>query len=153
MGRSYVAPVRWVVRYERGIPGGALSLKSTNYPDQGHHGDRPLLGKIPTVGPGIEPGTSCLLAGVLTTSPRGWSCFRKLNQASKSYDLRHWLKRFPEKKKQFFFGRISRFSIMMMHLNTNHFQLKNNYFYPKHEYQYRNVISLAWISLDCFSCL
>jgi hypothetical protein len=47
--------------YEHGVPGGALSLKSTNYPGQGHHGDRPLLGKIPTTGPGIEPGTSCLV--------------------------------------------------------------------------------------------
>jgi hypothetical protein len=47
--------------YEHGVPGGALSLKSTNHPGQGHHGDRPLLGKIPTTGPGIEPGTSCLV--------------------------------------------------------------------------------------------
>jgi hypothetical protein len=47
--------------YEHGVPGGALGLKSTNYPDQGHHGDRPLLGKIPTAGPEIEPGTSCLV--------------------------------------------------------------------------------------------
>jgi hypothetical protein len=43
------------------VPEGALSLKSINYPDQGHHGDRPLLGKIPMAGPGIEPGTSCLV--------------------------------------------------------------------------------------------
>jgi hypothetical protein len=42
MGHSYVAPIMFVVIYERGVPGGALSLKSTNYPDQGHHGDRPL---------------------------------------------------------------------------------------------------------------
>jgi hypothetical protein len=42
MGRSYAAPVIWMVIYERGVPGEALSLKSTNYPDQGHHGDRPL---------------------------------------------------------------------------------------------------------------
>jgi hypothetical protein len=49
------------VIHERGVPGGALSLTSTNYPDQGHHGDLPLLEKIPTAGPGIEPGTSCLV--------------------------------------------------------------------------------------------
>jgi hypothetical protein len=61
MGCSYVAPMMWVVIYERGVPGGALSLKSTDYPDQGHHRDRPLWGKIPTAGPGIEPGTSCLV--------------------------------------------------------------------------------------------
>jgi hypothetical protein len=47
--------------YEREVPERALSLKSTNYPDQGHNGDRPLRGKIPTAGPGIEPGTSCLV--------------------------------------------------------------------------------------------
>jgi hypothetical protein len=60
-GRSYVAPMMWVTIYERGVPERALSLNSTNYPEQGHHGDRPLLGKIPTAGPGIEPGTSCLV--------------------------------------------------------------------------------------------
>ena len=38
------------------IPGGALSLNSTNYPDHGHHGNLSLQGKIPMVEPGIEPG-------------------------------------------------------------------------------------------------
>jgi hypothetical protein len=30
-----------------GVPGGALNLHSTNYPDHCHHGDPPLLGKNP----------------------------------------------------------------------------------------------------------
>jgi hypothetical protein len=33
------------VIYEYGVPGGALNLNSTNYPDRGHHGDPPLQGK------------------------------------------------------------------------------------------------------------
>jgi hypothetical protein len=53
MRRSYVVPMRWMVIYEYGVPGGALNLNSTNYPDHGHH-----QGKIPMVDPGIEPGTS-----------------------------------------------------------------------------------------------
>jgi hypothetical protein len=51
----YVTPVTLAV------PAGTLSLKSTSYPDEGHHGDRPLLEKIPMAGPGIEPGTSWLV--------------------------------------------------------------------------------------------
>jgi hypothetical protein len=47
--------------YERGVPGGALNLNYTDYPDHGRYGDLPLLGKIPTAEPGIEPGTSCLV--------------------------------------------------------------------------------------------
>jgi hypothetical protein len=47
---------------ERGVPGGALHLNSTSYPDHGRCGDFPLQGKIPTAEPGIEPGTSWLLA-------------------------------------------------------------------------------------------
>jgi hypothetical protein len=47
--------------YEYGVPEGALNLNSTNYPDHGHHGDPPLLEKIPMVEPGIEPGTSWLI--------------------------------------------------------------------------------------------
>jgi hypothetical protein len=39
-------------------PGGALNLKSTNYPDHGRQGDLPLQGKIPMAEPEIEPGTS-----------------------------------------------------------------------------------------------
>jgi hypothetical protein len=42
---SYIVPMRWVVIYE--VPGGALNVSSTNYPDHGHHGDLPLQGKIP----------------------------------------------------------------------------------------------------------
>ena len=38
-----------------------MGPKSTNYPDHGHHGDLPLLGKIPMVEPGIEPRTSWLV--------------------------------------------------------------------------------------------
>jgi hypothetical protein len=47
--------------YKHGVPGGALNLNSTNYPDHGHHGNPPYQGKIPMVEPGIEPGTSCLV--------------------------------------------------------------------------------------------
>jgi hypothetical protein len=46
---------------ERGVPGGTLNVNSTGYPDHGRHGDPPLQGKIPTAGPGIEPGTSWLV--------------------------------------------------------------------------------------------
>jgi hypothetical protein len=46
--------------YERGVKGGALNLNSTGYPDNGRYGDLPLLGKILTAEPGIEPGTSWL---------------------------------------------------------------------------------------------
>jgi hypothetical protein len=46
---------------ERGVPGGALNLNFTSYPDHGRYGDLPLQGKIPTAEPGIEPGTSWLV--------------------------------------------------------------------------------------------
>jgi hypothetical protein len=46
--------MRWMVIYEYEVPGGALNLKSTNYPDHGLL----LQGKIPMAEPGIEPGTS-----------------------------------------------------------------------------------------------
>jgi hypothetical protein len=36
---------------ERGVPGGALNLNSTGYPDHGRYGDLPLQGKIPTAEP------------------------------------------------------------------------------------------------------
>jgi hypothetical protein len=49
--------------YEHGVPGGALNLNSTNYPDHGRYGDLPLQRKIPTAEPGIELGTSCLIVG------------------------------------------------------------------------------------------
>jgi hypothetical protein len=58
MRRSYVVPMRWMVIYEYEVPGGALNLKSTNYPDHGRQGDLPLQGKIPMAEPGLEPGTS-----------------------------------------------------------------------------------------------
>jgi hypothetical protein len=45
MRRSYVVPMRWMVIYEYEVPGGALNLNSTNYPDHGRHGDLPLQGK------------------------------------------------------------------------------------------------------------
>jgi hypothetical protein len=50
--------MRWMVIYEYEVPGGALNLKSTNFPDHGRKGDLPLQGKIPMAEPGIEPGTS-----------------------------------------------------------------------------------------------
>jgi hypothetical protein len=40
-------PMRWMVIYEYGVPGWALNLNSTNYPDHGHHGDPSLSGKNP----------------------------------------------------------------------------------------------------------
>jgi hypothetical protein len=46
---------------ERGVPGGALNLSSTSYPDHGRCGDLSLQGKISTAEPGIEPGTSLLV--------------------------------------------------------------------------------------------
>jgi hypothetical protein len=53
--------MRWMVIYEYEVPGGALNLNSTNYPDYGSQGDLPLQGKIPMAEPGIETGTSCLV--------------------------------------------------------------------------------------------
>jgi hypothetical protein len=50
--------MRWMVIFEYGVPGGALNLSSTNYPDHGHHGDLPLQEKIPMLEPGTEPGIS-----------------------------------------------------------------------------------------------
>jgi hypothetical protein len=47
MRRGYVVPMRWMVIYEYGIPGGALNLNCTKYPDHGHHMDPPLSGKNP----------------------------------------------------------------------------------------------------------
>jgi hypothetical protein len=47
--------------YECGVPGGALNLSPTSYPDHGHCGELPLQGKIPMAEPGIEPGTSWLV--------------------------------------------------------------------------------------------
>jgi hypothetical protein len=47
MRRGYVVPMRWMVIFKYGVPGGALNLNSTNYPDHGHHEDSPLSGKNP----------------------------------------------------------------------------------------------------------
>jgi hypothetical protein len=52
-----------IYKYERGVPGGALNLNSTSYPDHGRYGDVPLQGKVPTAESRIEPGT---------TKARGW---------------------------------------------------------------------------------
>jgi len=49
------------MRGESEVPGGALNLISTNYPDHGHHGLFPIQGKTHMVEPGIEPGTSWLV--------------------------------------------------------------------------------------------
>jgi hypothetical protein len=45
--RSYIVPMKWMVINKYGVPGGALNLNSTNYPDHVHHGDPPLSGKNP----------------------------------------------------------------------------------------------------------
>jgi hypothetical protein len=42
---GYVVSMRWMVKYKYGVPGGALNINSTNYPDHGHNGDPPLSGK------------------------------------------------------------------------------------------------------------
>jgi hypothetical protein len=42
---GYVVPMKWMVIYKYEVPGGALNLNSTNYPDHGHHGDPPVSGK------------------------------------------------------------------------------------------------------------
>jgi hypothetical protein len=47
--------------YERRVPGGALNLNSTRYPDHGRYEDPPLQGKVPITEPVIEPGTSWLV--------------------------------------------------------------------------------------------
>jgi hypothetical protein len=47
MRRSYVVWIRWMDIYGYEVPGGALNLNCTNYPDRGHHGDPPLSGKNP----------------------------------------------------------------------------------------------------------
>jgi hypothetical protein len=46
MRRSYVVRMRWMVIYEYEVPGGALNLNSTNYPDHSRQGDLPLQGNI-----------------------------------------------------------------------------------------------------------
>jgi hypothetical protein len=66
MKRGYFVRMRWMVIYGYGIPGGALNLNSTNYPDHGHHGNPPLSGKNPH-------GRAGNRIRDLTTRPRGWS--------------------------------------------------------------------------------
>jgi hypothetical protein len=46
---------------ERGVPGGALKLNYTSYPDRGRCGDLLLQWEIPIAEPEIEPGTSWLV--------------------------------------------------------------------------------------------
>ena len=41
------------VKGESEVPGGALNLISTNYPDQGHHGRLPVSRKTHMLEPGI----------------------------------------------------------------------------------------------------
>jgi hypothetical protein len=59
--------------YECGVPGGALNLNSTGYPDHRRNGDLSLQGEIPTAEPGIEPGTSWLVVRSSDPKPRGRS--------------------------------------------------------------------------------
>jgi hypothetical protein len=54
------------------VPGGALNVKSTNYPDHGRQGDLPLQGKIPWQNRESNPGPHDQ-SETLTTRPRGWS--------------------------------------------------------------------------------
>ena len=51
----------WVVIEEDLVPGGALNLNSTNLPRPWSLRVSSLSRKIPTVEPGIEPGTSWLV--------------------------------------------------------------------------------------------
>ena len=51
----------WVVIEEDVVPGGALNLKYTNLPRPWSPREFPPSRKIPTVEPGIEPGTSWLV--------------------------------------------------------------------------------------------
>ena len=58
MRRSYVVPMILVVIEEDVVPGGPLNLNSTNLPRPWSPHESSPSGKIPTVEPGIEPGTS-----------------------------------------------------------------------------------------------
>ena len=51
----------WVVIEEDVVPGGALNLKSANLPRPWSPRESSPSRKIPTVEPGIEPGTSRLV--------------------------------------------------------------------------------------------
>jgi hypothetical protein len=48
--------MKWMVIYGYEVPGGALNLNSTNYPDHGDHGNLPLQGKIPWQNRESNPG-------------------------------------------------------------------------------------------------
>ena len=65
LGRPWGAVTlsRWYEGWYIGRWGARRGLKSrsTNYPDNGHHGDPPPTRKIPMVEPGIEPGTTWLV--------------------------------------------------------------------------------------------
>jgi hypothetical protein len=49
MRHGYVVPMRWMVIYEYGVPGGALNLNSTNYQTMVTMGILPYQEKIPMV--------------------------------------------------------------------------------------------------------
>jgi hypothetical protein len=67
MRPGYVVSMRWMVIYGYGMPGGALNLNYTNYPDHGQHEDPPLSGKNP------HGRSSNRTRDHMTTRPRGWS--------------------------------------------------------------------------------
>jgi hypothetical protein len=55
---GYVVPIRWMVIYEYGVPGGTLNLILLTTQTMVTMGILPYQGKKPMVEPGIEPGTS-----------------------------------------------------------------------------------------------
>jgi hypothetical protein len=66
---------------ERGVPGGAVNLNTTGYPDHGRYGDLPLKGNISTAKPEIEPGTSWLVVRSSNHQARGWPACNICNTA------------------------------------------------------------------------
>jgi hypothetical protein len=58
MRYGYVVPMRWMVIYEYGVPGGALNLILLTTQTVVTMGILPCQEKIPMVEPRIEPGTS-----------------------------------------------------------------------------------------------
>jgi hypothetical protein len=67
-----------MVIYEYEVPGGALNLKATNYPDHGRQGDLPLRGKIPMAEPGIETGPHDNYSENMTSRKLGLSLLSKV---------------------------------------------------------------------------
>ena len=61
MRRSYVVPMMWVLIWEDVVPAGPLNITSTNLPRPWSPREFSSSEKIPTVEPGIEPGTSWLV--------------------------------------------------------------------------------------------